>query len=157
MASPGFTRDEVILALDVLYSSEKHRVSADSKEMADLSALLNRLPIHPVRNRRSDFRNTTGITRQINLLCSSLKTGERDPNVGSIFFGVAFEFKNCHAELHQIAEAIRKNEPYFSSEFGNREEDSRFPEDILLGHLHRAIESRDGAKVELDNCGDILR
>lgn len=49
MASASFTRDEVILALDVLYSSEQEKVSADSAEMADLSALLNRLPIHRPR------------------------------------------------------------------------------------------------------------
>jgi len=30
MASASFTRDEVILALDVLYSSEQEKVSADS-------------------------------------------------------------------------------------------------------------------------------
>ena len=50
MAGSGFTRDEVILALDLLYSSEDGRISPNSKEMKGLSALLNRLPIHPVKN-----------------------------------------------------------------------------------------------------------
>lgn len=153
MASESFTRDEVILALDVLYSSTKQRVSADSEEMADLSALLNRLPIHPTKNRRSDFRNTPGITRQINLLRTSLSTGKHDPNVGVLFLEIAFEFENRHDELHRIAEAIRRNEPYYSSEYGNRQEDSGFPEGILLGHLHREIEARDGRRVTLtDHC-----
>lgn len=50
MASASFTRDEVILALDVFYSSQKGRVTADSDEIKELSLLLNRLPIHPVEN-----------------------------------------------------------------------------------------------------------
>ena len=50
MASASFTRDEVILALDVFYSSPKGRVTADSDEIKELSLLLNRLPIHPVEN-----------------------------------------------------------------------------------------------------------
>lgn len=65
MRSASFTRDEVILALDVLYSSEKDKVSADSDEIKELSMLLNRLPIHPIENRRADFRSTTGVARQI--------------------------------------------------------------------------------------------
>lgn len=155
MANESFTRDEVILALDVLYSSEKQRVSPDSEEMVDLSELLNRLPIHPTKNRRSNFRNATGITRQINLLRTSLSTGKHDPNVGVLFLDIAFEFENRRDELHRIAEAIRRNEPYFSSEYGNRQEDSGFPEGILLGHLHREIEARDGAKLELANHCEI--
>lgn len=153
MASTGFTRDEVILALDVLYSSEKQRVSADSEAMIDLSALLNRLPIHPPENRRAYFRNATGVTRQIVLYRTSCNTGKRNPNVGYVFFDVAFEFEGRFDELHSIADAIRKNEPYFSAEFGSRTEDSGFPEGILLGHLHRLIEIRDGAKAPIgDHC-----
>lgn len=153
MASASFTRDEVILALDVLYSSEKGRVYADSEEMADLSALLNRLPIHPVENRRDDFRNTTGITRQINLLRTSLNTGNRITHLGAMFIEIAVEFDGRHDELHKIAEAIRRNERYFSTGYGSGGEDIGFPEGILLGHLHRVIEKRDGAKHQLeDHC-----
>ena len=153
MASASFTRDEVILALDVLYSLGKQRISSDSEEMADLSALLNRLPIHSVENRRADFRNTTGITRQINLLRTSLHTGRRDPNVGVMFIDIAFEFENRHDELHQIAESIRRNEKYYSAEFGGRIEEFGFPEGILLGHLHSIMEVRYGAKISLaDHC-----
>ena len=78
--------------------------------MERLSALLRRLPIHSNENRRDDFRNPTGITRQLKLMQSNLRTGKKDPNVGSIFFDIAFEFRNRHDELHHIADAIRKNE-----------------------------------------------
>lgn len=153
MASASFTRDEVILALDVLYSSPNGRVTADSDEITELSMLLNRLPIHPVENRRADFRNNTGIARQIMLYRSSCNTGKRDPNIGSLFFAVAFEYEDRPDELHSIAQAIRKNEAAFASMFGESREDEGFAEGVLLGHLHRLIEQRDGAKLAIkDYC-----
>lgn len=155
MSSPSFTRDEVILALDVLYSAGEKTISADSREIQDLSLLLNRLPIHPVENRRLDFRNKTGIARQINLYRSSCNAGKRDPNVGIKFFEVAFEFKDHYDELHSIAEAIRKNEPYYSLCFGNPIEDNCFPEGALLGRLHRVIELRDEPRVPLHDCCEV--
>ena len=153
MSRLSFTRDEVILALDLLFSSEKGRVYADSEEMADLSALLNRLPIHPIKSRRDVFRNPTGITRQINLLRTSLNTGNRITNLGAMFVEIADEFNGHHDELHKIAEAIRRNEHCFTEEYGSSYEDVGFQEGILLGHLHRVIENRDGIKYELaDHC-----
>jgi len=157
MASASFTRDEVILALDILLSSYNGRISADSKEMADLSALLNRLPIHPLEIRREDFRNITGITRQINLYRTSCNTGKRDPNVGWAFFDVAFEYEHRYDELHSIAKAIRKNEPLYSIMFGSSVEDIGFPEGILLGHLHRVLEVRDGAKIPPSETCEICK
>lgn len=153
MASASFTRDEVILALDVLYSSETGSVRADSEEIRELSLLLNRLPIHPVENRRADFRNPHGVAAQLTRFRSNCYTGKKDPNVGKLFFDIAFEYENSMDELHSIAKAIRKNEAAFVSLFGAPSEDDGFPEGILLGHLHRIIEQRDGAKLKLkDHC-----
>ena len=153
MASASFTRDEVILALDVLYSSENGRVTADSDEIKELSLLLNRLPIHPLENRRADFRNPHGVAVQLSKFRSNCNTGKKDPHLGSVFFDVAFEYEDRVNELHSIAKAIRKNKEVFVSLFGSPLEDNGFPEGILLGHLHNIIEQRDGAKLELnDHC-----
>lgn len=153
MKSASFTRDEVILALDVLYSSEKGKVTADSDEIKELSMLLNRLPIHPIENRRADFRSPTGITAQLMRFHLSWLSGEKRKNVGTLFFNVAFEYEDRINELHSIANAIRKNEKVFLSLFGAPLEDDGFPEGILLGHLHRIIEQRDGARLTIkDHC-----
>lgn len=153
MASASFTRDEVILALDVLYSSENGRVTADSHEIKELSLLLNRLPIHPLENRRADFRSPTGITAQLMRFRLSCLSGINGQNVGGVFFRVAFEYEDRVNELHSIAKAIRKNKEVFVSLFGSPLEDNGFPEGILLGHLHNIIEQRDGAKLALnDHC-----
>lgn len=154
MASTSFTRDEVILALDVLYSSNNGRVTADSEEIKELSRLLNRLPIHPAENRRPDFRSPNGVAvhlRRFYLSCLSCK---KSPSVGDLFFRIAFEYEDRVNEIHSIARAIRKNKEAFVSLFGSPLEDDGFPEGALLGHLHRMIEQRDGAKQTVkDHCG----
>lgn len=153
MASASFTRDEVILALDVLFSSENGKVTADSDEIKELSLLLNRLPIHPTENRRADFRNPHGVAVQLTKFRSNCITGKKDPHLGLAFFDVAFEYEDRVSELHAIVEAIRKNKEVFVSLFGSPLEDDGFPEGILLGHLHRIIEQRDGAKLATkDHC-----
>lgn len=141
------------MALDVLYSSENGRVTADSDEIKELSLLLNRLPIHPLENRRADFRSPTGITAQLMRFRLSCLSGINGQNVGGVFFRVAFEYEDRVNELHSIAKAIRKNKEVFVSLFGSPLEDNGFPEGILLGHLHNIIEQRDGAKLALnDHC-----
>lgn len=153
MASASFTRDEVILALDVLYSSETGRVTADSDEIKELSLLLNRLPIHPLENRRPDFRNAQGIRNQLMLFRSSYKMGKKDLNVGTMFYDVAIEFEGRKDELHLIAETIRRNEQVLCATFHPSVEIDNFSEGVLLEHLHRTIEWRDGAKLPVkDRC-----
>ena len=110
MANASFTRDEVILALDVLYFSEVPHPTVQTKVMQELSALLNRLPIHPLESRDERFRNPTGVARQINLFRASKKSRKRDPNVGTRFYEIDAEFDGRKGELHSIATAIRRNE-----------------------------------------------
>ena len=118
MANASFTRDEVILALDVLYFAGNERLSKDSNRIIDLCALLQSLPIVPDAVRPPLFRTENGVSNQL------------------MFF-----------ELHQIAEAIRRNVPYYTTTFGDQTENDAFPEGALLNHLHRIIEARDSNKL----------
>ena len=155
MASASFTRDEAILALDLLYifKKRKKKLSAETKDMVELSALLNRLPIHSPDNRRAGFRTNTGIAKQLHRFQRTLVTGVNNNNIGISFFDINLEYDDKRDELHEIAQAIRRNEPYYQAQYGCNSEDVGFPEGILLGHLHRAIEVRDGARVKLsDHC-----
>ena len=148
MANANFTRDEVILALDVLYFSGEAHPTAQTAVIQELSALLNRLPIHALENRNEYFRNPTGVANQINQFRASRKLGIRNPHVGARFYEINSEFEDCRRELHSIATAIRKNEHFFEiSGFGNDAEAPDFPEGALLGHLHRIVETRDSAKL----------
>ena len=92
MANVSFTRDEVILALDVLYSMNELRLSAESQEIIELSELLNELPIIPLSARGEIFRNSNGIKNQLVKFKSCFPERKKDLHVGSIFYDVADEF-----------------------------------------------------------------
>lgn len=145
----SFTKDEAILALDVLLSSNQERLKPDCKEIIELSSLLNELPIISREQRSDVFRNCSGICHQLNSFRISFSKGIKDQNVGAIFYYVAEEFAGREDDLHKVATAIRLNQAYFSNvQFGNDVEIYGFPEGALLSHLHRTIEARDGKKVK---------
>ena len=147
MANASFTRDEAILALDVLYFSSDNSLSANSKSIKELCELLQTLPIHEKNSRRADFRNETGVSKQLSLFRASYRQEKKNPNVGKIFYEVAREFDSDPEQIHCIANAIRKNVFWFENPYGAFSEEDGFPEGVLLGHLHRMIERRDSKRV----------
>ena len=153
MANASFTRDEVILALDVLYRNGGVAPLADSAEMQSLSELLHKLPIHPLGTRKKDFRTPTGVQAQI-----SRYQHRYSYMVGAMFYEIDAEFENRHEELHLIADAIRRNvESFNQTIFGDPLEGDGFPEGMLLGHLHRIVETRDSAKLSSGNRCEICQ
>lgn len=151
MANAGFTRDEVILTLDVLYSAGEKSLSPRSEAIVALSKLLNQLPIHPADQKPDNFRNCVGVSHQIERFKEGYSRERKKWNVGALFFEVDAEYADRHEELHSIAQAIRRNLPYYSQiPFGGTLEQNGFPEGALLGHLHRLVEARDGQRVPLE-------
>lgn len=149
MSNASFTRDEVILTLDVLYSSGDDRLSKSSPAISDLCNILQTLPIHSEVNRPENFRNTDGVSDQIRSFRQEVSgfKGTRWA-VGKIFHEVAKEFQGRTNELHEIAVAIRRNKAFFNDfSFGHSEENIGFPEGALLSHLHRVIERRDSIRL----------
>ena len=156
MANASFTRDEVILTLDVLYFSGEQHFSSRSPAIQELSTMLRLLPIYPIENKPENFRNPTGISDQINRFRNIEKWGKRF-HVGEMFTIVDQEFAERRDELHQIAQSIRRNLQCFDVPFGYRAENNSFPEGVLLGHLHRVIEIRDSAKLKPTSRCDICQ
>ena len=154
MANVPFTRDEAILALDALLFSGPEHLNAKSGAIIELSALLNSLPIIPPSRRGEIFRNCSGISNQINMFRLSYGKGDKNPNVGAVLYSVADEYRGTEEEIHRIAVAIKRNTEFFgNAAFGAVEEISGFPEGALLGHLHRALESRDSKNLKMtDEC-----
>lgn len=152
MANVGFTRDEVILTLDTLYTAGDDKLTKNSSKVAELCATLQLLPIHPTTKRPPNFRNTVGVSDQIRAFKQEIAGVERPRwGIGKEFHEVASEFEGRHSELHQIAEAIRRNMDYFSfCNFGQGEENVGFPEGALLSHLHMVIERRDSIRFSRD-------
>lgn len=156
MANANFTRDEVILALDVLYFSGEQHFSGRTPAIQELSALLRKLPIHPAEDQPENFRNPVGVSDQINRFRNIERWGKRF-HVGEMFTIVDQEFAERRDELHQIAQSIRRNLQSFDIPFGYRAENNSFPEGMLLGHLHCVIENRDSAKLKPNHRCDICQ
>lgn len=159
---------------DILYSSGDEKLSKGSPLIEELCELLQTLPIHPKEKRPANFRNTVGVSDQIRAFRQEMKGVDRSRwGVGKLFHEVDEEYKTRTDELHEIAEAIRRNQKYFCScNFGQLEEMGGFPEGALLAHLHKVIEKRDGSRYEKEKrcaicqisfdriyhgCGDLLK
>lgn len=158
MSNAPFTRDEVILALDTLYSSGKERLSPDDDIIQELSILLNNLPVVHNARRNINFRNQHGITQQINGFARTYPIGKKDQNVGTIFYQIADEYFDRKDELHAIAETVRRNREFFqSAQFGDIVEAGSFPEGALISHLHRYLEARDSCRAVLSPVCEVCR
>ena len=158
MANARFTRDEVILTLDVLYSSGGKHLQPNAKEIVALSKELNQLPVYPKTKRPANFRNCVGVSHQIERFLQGYSDEKSGWNVGELFFRVDYEFEGQHDSLHDVAQAIRRNAHLFSEyQFGDEFEDDGFPEGVILGHLHRLIEKRDSKKIPCDIRCDVCK
>ncbi len=61
MANPDWTRDELILALDLYFREPKAQGNGSHSGCVELSKILNSLPIHDPVSRDSTFRNPNGV------------------------------------------------------------------------------------------------
>jgi 5-methylcytosine-specific restriction protein A len=61
MTNPDWTRDELILALDLYFREPAARGSASHPECIKLSQLLNSLPIHVAQTHDKTFRNANSV------------------------------------------------------------------------------------------------
>lgn len=77
MRNPTWTRDELILLLDVYFRVDMKRVGKLTPEVADLSVVLNDLPIHPQDRRAANFRNPAGVHMKLRNLCRFDPTFDR--------------------------------------------------------------------------------
>lgn len=132
-----WVRDEVILALDLLFNSENQNFGLNDKRIEDLSCLLQNLPIVPKEIRNQYFRNYAGVRRQILTFAWSLKKEKKASHVGLEFYRIFYEFENDRLYLHQIATAMKRCLPLFKEiNFINDNNLEKFKEGLLLGYLH---------------------
>ena len=142
--NPGWTRDELILALDLYLRARGHIPSPRDDQVVQLSDLLNRLPIHTVRPDLEKFRNPNGVVLKITnfaaldpvYLGAGMSRGSRmDVEVWDQYAG--------HAdEVSRIAGAIRSAaaSPLLSAVPDVGEDDIEADEGRILARLHRVRE-----------------
>lgn len=79
MRNPKWSRDELILALDLYFRVNPIHTSEKNLEIVALSDLLNTLPIHTKTEIDKDFRNPNGVYMK---LCNFLQFDPTYPGVG---------------------------------------------------------------------------
>ncbi|NND23136.1 MAG: HNH endonuclease [Acidimicrobiia bacterium] len=65
MKNPNWTKDELILALELYFRDETARGNKTHPEVLKLSQVLNSLPIHSSNNQETNFRNPSGVAMKL--------------------------------------------------------------------------------------------
>lgn len=146
MKNPPWTRDELILALNLYFESKFWEPSSDRTGVNDLSELLQLLPTYPINIQTEHFRNPDGVYMKLSNFLSI------DPNykgVGLSRYGkldkvIWDEFSCDLPRLKRVAEAIKGSYKDIPSPSDLNEvvidEDEEFTEGRVLTQLHKRRE-----------------
>jgi len=144
MRNPKWTRDELILSLDLYFRYPPTKISKTHKEVIRLSEILNSLPIHPKNTEYEKFRNPNGVYMK---LCNFLRfdpdyKGSGLTSGGKLEKVIWDEFSSRRDELRKVSQSIIDNlfEVIKSSNYDTYEDDDEFEEGKVLTRLHKLRE-----------------
>jgi len=146
MRNPAWTRDELILALDLYFRSPAARGSKTHPEVIELSNLLNILPIHAGAKPGDTFRNENGVGMKLSnfLRYDPNYEGKGLERGSKLEEEVWNDFASDLAHLSRVATAIRENAgelggiaPPADTEFDDEAEAS---EGKILTRIHKGTE-----------------
>lgn len=109
--NPAWTRDELILALDLYFREPSARGDKKHPACEELSQLLNQLPIHPGIAPGTNFRNANGVAMKLGnfLRCDPDYPGAGLKAGNKLEQPIWDEFSGDLLRLRKTAEAIRLN------------------------------------------------
>ncbi len=143
--NPPWTRDELILALDLYFRFKISALSAEHPEVVALSRLLNSLPIHSDRPDAARFRNPNGVYMKLGNFSrldpeypgAGLTAGSKEDE------RVWAEFSGDRERLRAVAEAIRSGaQAAVGESLPEVDEDEEAPEGKVLFRQHRVRERK---------------
>jgi len=140
--NPPWTRDELILALDLFFRVDPTRISSDAPEILELSAILNELPIHAERPDSDRFRNANGVHMKLSnfLRFDPAYSGRGLTRGGHLEETVWDEFAHDRAKLSATATAILGSRGSISRQevsAHTADDVDVFPEGRLLTAMHK--------------------
>ncbi len=145
--NPPWSRDELILALELYFDENPLHTSKDNPKIAELSKVLNALPVHTDRPEKELFRNSNGVYMK---LCNFLRLDPSESAKGLTAGGrleevIWSEFANDKTRLQEVAASIRKGAGQVKqndvAQLGlDDDPNEEFPEGRILSALHRKRE-----------------
>ncbi|MEU7979380.1 HNH endonuclease [Micromonospora sp. NPDC049081] len=106
--NPYWTRDEIILACDLVYANNWHELRAEYPEVIELSDLLRRYWVHPVDERMETFRNPNSVGRKTSDIATRHPDFRGTPTRGNkLDREILAEFLANPEEMHRQAIALR--------------------------------------------------
>jgi len=136
MRNPKWHRDEIILALDLYFSSDRGSIDDKNPRIIEVSQILNDLPIFPERPDEVKFRNANGVTLKLsNFLALDPDYKGKGMTGGSKLDEQVFkEFFKKRDQLRAIANEIRKisKDPDIKNKIYSIEEDEQTMNDMVM-------------------------
>ena len=144
--NPDWTRDELILALDLYLRAGNKQLPAKDPQVIELSALLNQLPIHQGIEKGEEFRNSNGVSMKLGNFMRvdpayegiGLRRGNHlEQVVWNDFASDPYRLQQTVSAIRRSARADRVAEP--KPRYGTADEEE-FPEGRLLTRQHKTRE-----------------
>lgn len=147
MKSPPWSRDELILALDLYFREPAARGSKAHPAVIGLSNILNSLPIHGRDVRDQKFRNANGVGMKLSnfLRYDPSYSGKGLQRGGQLEEKVWREFADDMEKLRRVANAIQEHRKvdYVQVEVPKEDEEDA-SEGAILTRVHKIREAEQG-------------
>ena len=146
MRSPNWTRDELILALNLYFELGNRRVDKSNPRVIKLSKILNSLPIHDSSDQQNTFRNANGVAMKLGNFQrldpsypgKGLERGSRlEEQIWEEFNGDQNRLKKVASTIIKVADQSTKD---FRNEYNKIEVEFEVSEGEVLSKLHRYYE-----------------
>ncbi|MEV6523667.1 HNH endonuclease [Longispora sp. NPDC051575] len=106
--NPDWTRDEIVLACDLVVANDWKLVGVNDPRVSELSDLLQTAAIHPVAARGDRFRNPAGVARKTSDIATRHPSYTGAPTHGNrLDEEVLLEFMAQPEEMRAYADALR--------------------------------------------------
>jgi 5-methylcytosine-specific restriction protein A len=145
--NPPWTRDEIILALDLFFDGGMVALSDTHPKVIALSDQLRGLPGNEGRATNRKFRNPAGVSFKLSNL-ASISTGRGFANGSAADRAVWSRFESRPQRVKEVAALIVKfvvDIPLADDD----EDDEEFPEGRILTRVHRRIERNRKLRAKL--------
>ncbi len=146
--NPNWTREEVVLALELYLECRERVPSANDPRVSALSEVLRSFPHHSLADRKESFRNPDGVAFKLQNL-RQIDTGKGLGNVPKIDREVWDEFAATPDRVKEIAALIRAGITTLHRVRENEAEYEVFAEGRVVTETHLKRERNSKLRIRL--------